>query len=437
MGLGRMLRSAVVLTDGATFSSSDSVKFFNQSSTGLSASFEELASLTTVYRAINFLCNTQSILKLKAYRNANETPVRADVLSSPGVNMTFTGAEWRDYELRCRLTYGNSYSVKLGMTQTSPWPRHLAPIHPSRVRPYGVYKNGVLSSVIYAVTRPTVENIPIEGFPMEMDAVNDGRVMILDRQQMFHVPGQQFDGVTGVSPITACAMSLGIESATEKAAASFFGKGQLLSGFLKTDRRLDDDQAKKLKRRWVEKMAGIENAYEVAVLDSGLTFEPVSVKPEEAQFLEMRQFSVEQTARIFGVPPFLLMASGAGNAFGTGLEQQLTATDIFTLSYWLNALEERATMELLPGTQHALFDKSPLERADIKSLHAAFAIGRKNNYYSVNEIRERLKMPRLDDERADDPFEPVAAQSASEPGGNDGLQGGGSDADLGETDPAA
>ena len=42
------------------------------------------------------------------------------------------------------------------------------------------------------------------------------------------------------------------------------------------------------------------------VLEEGLSFKPISISPEQAQFLSSRQFSIEEVARIFNVPPHLL-----------------------------------------------------------------------------------------------------------------------------------
>lgn len=443
MGLGRMLtrmtsRSTSVLDlgDGGTFTTTDNISFFRAAEVGLDVNRDEALSLSTVYRAVNFLAGTQAILDLDAYKRSDKSLVRSMLLEDPSLNWTFTPSEWRYYELRSRLLRGNSFALKLGMTAASPWPRNLAPLDPDRVTVWPVYKQGRLNGVIYVVIPPGgVRFAPGLGFQELMDVVDD-TYLVLERDRMFHVPGQNFDGVQGYSPIDVAGVALATEVATERATASFFGKGQLMSGFLRTDKKLDQVQADALKARWQKKMAGVQNAYEVAVLDNGLTFQPISVTPEQAQFLQMRQFNVEQVARLFGVPPFLLMASGAGNAFGTGLEQQLTATDIFTLSYWFKTLEDRVSMELLPGTQVAKFDKAPLERADVKSRWAAYAIARKNGLLSVDEIRDAEGYSAIGSDEATDPLAPVPQGTpASEPGGNDGLQGGGSESDIGNTEP--
>src|SRR5690606_35791132 len=115
----------------------------------------------------------------------------------------------------------------------------------------------------------------------------------------------------------------------------FYGKGSQMGGFLSTDKRLNHDEAKVIKERWQNAVGGVHRSHEVAVLGFGMNFEPITVKPQEAQFIETRRFSVEQVARIFGVPPFILMDTGASSAYGTSLEQQLQSAEIYSLNWWL------------------------------------------------------------------------------------------------------
>ena len=48
------------------------------------------------------------------------------------------------------------------------------------------------------------------------------------------------------------------------------------------------------------------NAHKVAVLEEGMKFNPISINPHEAQFLETRKFQVNEICRIFRVPPHMI-----------------------------------------------------------------------------------------------------------------------------------
>src|SRR5690606_35069122 len=85
-----------------------------------------------------------------------------------------------------------------------------------------------------------------------------------------------------------------------------FANGARLSGVLKTANVLDDGSAERIGNSWREQFSGTANAGKVAVLENGLEFQPLSMSMEDAQWLGARQFSVEEVARLFNVPPVLL-----------------------------------------------------------------------------------------------------------------------------------
>ena len=41
----------------------------------------------------------------------------------------------------------------------------------------------------------------------------------------------------------------------------------------------------------------------IAVLEEGMKYTPISISPDQAQFLETRKFQINEIARIFRVPP--------------------------------------------------------------------------------------------------------------------------------------
>lgn len=433
MGLGRAIRELrsqkraepLVWTGPEQFSSSDTVRFWAPNGAAL-ATDTEIGALPAVFRSINLYAGVAKMLPLRTHLYVDDSVVprnapQTRAMYKPTPNWTFSPEEWRSWEIRCRLTRGNSFFLKRGMTPAVPYPSELIPLHPDCVMVLGVWERGRLVETLYVINNDAMAFDSI-------DQLIEAGLPTLTRREVFHVPGALFDGVSGVSPITAARAALSAEVLTDKASAAFYKSGSIMSGFLKTDRTLEPKKADLMKQRWQQRVAGMGNAYEVAVLDGGVTFEPLTVTPADAQWIESRKFNLEQIARIFGIPPFLLMASGAGIITG-GLDTQLTALMLFSFNEWLIDLESRYTMELLPSTMYARSDRSPLETADVKTLHAAFAIARQNQYMSVNEIRKEISLPLIDSEDADDPMlAPPANAPADDPGGNDGLQGGGDEA---------
>ena len=61
-----------------------------------------------------------------------------------------------------------------------------------------------------------------------------------------------------------------------------------------------------LRASWNAAYGGSGNASRVAVLEEGMTFTPLSIPNNEAQFLETRKFQVTEICRIFRVPPHMI-----------------------------------------------------------------------------------------------------------------------------------
>jgi HK97 family phage portal protein len=130
------------------------------------------------------------------------------------------------------------------------------------------------------------------------------------------------------------------------------------------------------------------------VLDSGASFKPITMPNTDAQFLESRQFQVVEVARMFGVPPFLLMSTEKSTSWGTGLEQQAQGWVTFDLApTWLAPTEQRITKELLPADQYAKYALQGLLRGDSSSRATFYRAMRDIGAFSANDIRALEDMP--------------------------------------------
>src|SRR5690606_38237355 len=218
------------------------------------------------------------------------------------------------------------------------------------------------SSVRYGKARPTEGNPTGKVFEITLE---DGSREAFIPYEVFHLPGLGYDGVSGVSPIRLAARNIGMSIAAERYAARLFGSGNLLSGLLKTQQRLDQAAAEALQNRWRQKMGGLQSAHEIAVIDSGAEFQSLTMPNDEAQLLESRTFQIGEIGRIFGVPPFLMSNTEKSTSWGTALEQQALAFVQFDLHpQWLAPTEQRITQELLPSGRDAKYKVDGLLRGD-------------------------------------------------------------------------
>ncbi len=338
---------------------------------GVTVTEQTSLGVPAIWRAVSLIAGSAASLPLHPYRRVDDARVQltggraADLLANPHPDMT-------PYELwetvyTHVLLWGNAYLLVLRDQNRAP--RELWPLHPSRVK-VGRADDGTKW--------------------FEVDGKTDAP---LASAQILHVPGLGYDGVCGVSPIRIARQGVGLALAAEKYGAKLFGSGSLMSGILQTEQRLDMAQADKLKAQWKAKMAGVDRAHEVAVLDSGTKFQGLSIPPEDAQFIETRRFQIAEVARMFGVPPHMLMDTERSTSWGTGIEQQNIGFVVYTLRPWLTRVEQRLTRLLDPGTVYVRYAVEGLLRGD-SAQRAAFYTQMWNiGALSTNDIRRLEDMP--------------------------------------------
>jgi HK97 family phage portal protein len=345
-------------------------EFIGPGKTSAGVAVNEQSSLTvmSVWRSVNLIAGTAAGLPLHPYKEEDDTRVRvgresqaARLLDEPHPDMT--PFEFWETAYVHNLLWGNTYLRKvknrLGQVQ------ELWPIHPGRVRA-GRTSTG---EKVYQL---------------------DGTDRAWTDEEILHIPGLGYDGVCGCSPIRLAREGLGLAKAAEEFGARFFASGSLMSGILQTEQRLDKPQADALKAQWKAKVSGLGNAHDVAVLDSGAKFQQMSIPPGDAQFIESRGFQVTEVARMFGIPPHMLMQTEKSTSWGTGIEQQGIGFVTYTLRPWLNRFEQRITKLLRPGSVYARYSVEGLLRGDSAAESAYMTAMWNIGALSTNDIR-RLK----------------------------------------------
>ncbi len=82
---------------------------------------------------------------------------------------------------------------------------------------------------------------------------------------------------------------------------------------------------------WQSTFGGSSNANKVAVLEEGMKYTPISIAPNEAQFLETRKFQIDEIARIFRVLPH--MVGDLDKSSFSNIEQQSLEFVKYTLEF--------------------------------------------------------------------------------------------------------
>jgi HK97 family phage portal protein len=178
---------------------------------------------------------------------------------------------------------------------------------------------------------------------------NGEYVDVLD-QEMIHIHGMGDDGVKGYSVAQIAAETLGLSKAAEKCGASLFGQGINPRILLKHPATLRDDGRERLKEQWDKLYGDPSEIHRTAVLEEGMSVEKLTIPPEDAQFLETRQFQVEEVARWFRVPPHKI--GHLEKSTNNNIEQQSIEYLTDCLLSWLRRWEEELARKLFPGTEY-------------------------------------------------------------------------------------
>lgn len=161
-------------------------------------------------------------------------------------------------------------------------------------------------------------------------------------------------------------------------------------------------------RRYVEDkdFAILLYAHRVAVLEEGLSYKPISLPPEDSQFLETKQFSVTEICRIFRVPPHLV--ADLSRATFSNIEYQSLNFVMHSLTPWLVRIEQGIIKDLLleeeQDTYFPKFNVDGLLRGDYQSRMNGYATGISNGFLSPNDVHRLENMDLIPAEEGGDDY---------------------------------
>ena len=213
------------------------------------------------------------------------------------------------------------------------------------------------------------------------------------RRDVLHIPLYQLPGsVRGLSPIGAHMRLIGMTIATEEFGARWYAEGSAPSAVLETDKPLDQDETVRIQARWLASHAGKRVP---AVMSGGLKYKPVSIKPNESQFLESRAYNSLQISKLFRVPPQILGDTTKSTSFGKGLEELGIWYVVYSLQPLFRRIEAEFTRHL-PAGQYFRVNPAGLLRSNIRDRYQSYAVARMWGWLSVNDIRALEDLPPID-----------------------------------------
>ncbi len=340
--------------------------------------------LTAVWSAVNTISDTLAELPLQLVQKKRDHTTRVinkhptlRLLDQP--NEFMTPIVMKSTKQSHTLLRGNSYGMIARTRGGEPF--EIWPLDPSQTDPQ--IKNGKLW----------------------YRTMLDTGVAYIEASDIIHIPALARNGIKGMSIIGAQREALGHSIAVQNYGSKFFANGAKPGGLLSFEKKITDPAKV---RKAVEEQYSGDNVHGLLVLDNGAKFSTTSIPPEDAQFLQTKEYSVDDIGRMFRLPAHFL--NKMGQATFNNLEQMGSHFVQYTLTPWLTRWEQEYTRKLLTQAEidrgyRFRFVIAELIRGDVKTRSEVYASGINTGWLTRNEARAREDLPPI--EGLDDPLVPA------------------------------
>jgi HK97 family phage portal protein len=350
----------------------------SRSGSGANVTADTAFGLTGVYRAVRLIANTIATLPLGVFERKSDGsrelalkhPLSPIIRKRPNRWQTAFGFKQMlagHFELRGKA-YAEIFADGRGRVA------ELIPLHPDRVTPRSGVLDADIGETIWYEYQP--KNRPM-------------RIILWD--EMMHWVGFTQDGLNGLSPITVAREALGLAITNREYAARYLNNNSTPGGALKHPKTLTTEAKKNLRESWQAKHGGGVNAGKVAIFEEGMEWQSIGFNPKDSQFIEQRQFDVEEIARMFDIPPHKLM--DLDRSTNNNIEHQ--GIEFVTDCILPRAVNLEETLErdlLLPSDEDRFFIEANLEgqlRADRAARGTFYSVMFSLGAYSPNDIRRK------------------------------------------------
>lgn len=356
---GSALHSAISMSSSASL-------------TGVSVTENTALQLTSVYCAVRVLADSVAQLPLQLFRKSEEngrSRVESPIsrLLSRNPNRYQSASVFKECIQGWLGLWGNAFAMIERDRKNQPialWPRS---------------------------PRTWRAQINEEG---DVEYFNDQSNKIVPYLEMLH--WQAFgDGINGFSPIALHRSAIGLGMATEQYGSAHFGNSGKPAGVLMHPEHLTEEAENRLRNQFDSHHRGVANAGKPLVLEEGMSWASIGIPPDDAQFLQTREFQVAEIARIYRVPPHMLY--DLTRATFSNIEEMQLAFYTDSLLPWLNKWEEELNAKLLPphGNQFFKFNADAFLRGDIETRFNHYKVGREASVYTINEMRRFENLPEI------------------------------------------
>lgn len=353
---------------------------------GVPVTESTVMNVSAVYACIQLISGAMASLPLPIYERTKTGRQRVDhplwwLLNEQPLPRCSASTFWR-YMMTSKLLHGDGFALIKRKSAFSPEIVSITPWHPLAVN---VYLNG--DRLAYQF----INYIGGQGIESQM----------YDQDDVLHFTGVGFNGLRSVSPLRhALRNAAGIALAADKYSAEFFSASAKPEIVIKTEMaKLSTEQKELIIDAWKSIQQG--DRTRPGVLGAGMSIQELTINAEEAQLLQSRMFQIEDIARIYGVPPFMIGHTQNTTSWGSGVEQMGIGFVKYTLSQHIVDAEQEINRKLfLTEKNFCEFNTAGLERGDIKTRNESYRIGLgragEPAWLTVNEVRLAENLPPIE-----------------------------------------
>ena len=350
---------------------------------GVPVSEDSALALPIVYACVKVLSETQASLPCHVYRrNADGGKGRANDHSNYSLlhdspNDEMTAFEFYDTMTAALMLWGNSYASIV--RDNGGTPRELWPLLPGCMTPKRERKGDPLQ---YLYRQGT-------GIPETYS-----------RDNILHIRLRSKNGITGMSPITQHREAIGLGLAMQEFGARFFGSGTHPGAVAEHPGKLSKPAHDNLEDSLRKSYSSLGKSHQLMVLEEGMKYKEIGIPPEDAQFLQSREYQLVEICRIYRLQPHKVM--DLSRATFSNVEHEGISFVVDTIRpncvRWEQALNKALFFPDERGNYFCEFLLDGLLRGDTVSRYQAYATGRQWGWLSADDVRAMENMNPLPDE---------------------------------------
>ena len=330
-------------------------------------------SVGTVLQCVSVLSNgiSQVPFRLMREQGARRTPAKGHPLYRLLSDKPNTWQTSFDFRQTLMLWLALRGEVVVWVIRVRGVPKMLIPFSPHEYTTTVTYEGGWAKKTYYFMR-------------------DDGSTVAVPESDVWELRWQPFARRSALPKLDLLRNAVGVALAQNKHAGTMLKNGARFPGILTVKSNITEEQREKVQRAWTEQTTG-DNANKTPVLGADLQYQATAQTATDAQYIENRQFQIQEICRFFGVNPFMVFQYENNNSYASS-EQFMLQHLTHTLSPIYVMIEQSANAFLLSDSEreagyYFMFVDDGLLRTDARTRAEVHRIHINSGIMTPNEIR--------------------------------------------------